>query len=86
LALLISIYMVLMPAQWVKQTMQLTKMSWDYKLFLVALGFAYLLIAWIFEKHVSLRLAKLAGRWKEAATGQSKTRKAYKVVEDDMRA
>lgn len=83
---LVSMYMLLSPAHWVRHTMQLTKMSWDYKLFLFMLGFAYLMSAWIFERHLSQHLAKQLGKWKEKITGKSKQRKAYKVIEDQMKA
>lgn len=82
---MVSTYMLLGPAHWVRHTMQLTKMSWDYKLFLLVLGFAYLAIAWFFERHLARQLSKLFGRWKEMATGRTKQRKAYKIIDDDMR-
>lgn len=78
--------MLLSPAHWVRHTMQLTKMSWDYKLFLLSLGVVYLVIAWVFERHLSRHLSKLMGRWKEMATGRTKQRKAYKIIDDEMRA
>ncbi|KAK0392169.1 hypothetical protein NLU13_1667 [Sarocladium strictum] len=84
--LFVSIYMLLSPSRWIRHTMQLTNMSWDYKLFLLGLGVAYLVTAWIFERHLSRQLAKLVGRWKERATGETKKRKAYKIIEDQMRA
>ena len=86
LTLLISSYMLLNPVHWVRHTMQLTKMNWDYKLFLIVLGLFYLAIAWVFERHISQHLAKLLGHWKEKATGRTKQRKAYKVIDDEMRA
>ncbi|KAH8174244.1 p5-type ATPase cation transporter domain-containing protein [Sarocladium implicatum] len=86
LTLLISTYMLLNTTHWVRHTMQLTKMSWDYKLFLMVLSIFYLVVTWVFERHVSKQLAKWLGLWKERATGRTKQRKAYKVIDDEMRA
>ena len=65
--------------------MDLTKMSWDYELFLIGLGIAYLALAWTFEKYAAMRLAKLVGRLRVALTGQTKRRKEYKIIQEEMR-
>ena len=86
IALLIALYMVLGPAPWLKQMMQLTAMHLDYKMFLILLAAAFLLIAWMYETHVASRLAKLLGQAKERVSGKAKKRKAYKVILENMRA
>lgn len=80
----ITIFMTLDPVHWVKKTMQLTKTSWDFKLFLVTLGFVYLGIAWTGEHHVFQRLARVIGKLKQAMTGRRKQRKQYKVIREEM--
>lgn len=79
-----TIFMTLDPVHWVKKTMQLTKTSWDFKLFLVTLGFVYLGIAWTGEHHVFQRLARVIGKLKQAMTGRRKQRKQYKVIREEM--
>lgn len=83
-ALAITVYMVMGPAHWVKKVMQLTKMSWDFKLFLITLGLVYLGLAWTSEYHVFQRLAAVVGKVKSAVTGSKKKRKQYKVIREEM--
>ncbi|KAF5026028.1 hypothetical protein F66182_1883 [Fusarium sp. NRRL 66182] len=84
-ALLITVYMVLMPARWVTNLMQLTEMSWDYELFLIALGLAYFVVAWAFEHFLALKLAKFIGSAKQRVTGRTKKHKEYKVIAEASR-
>lgn len=85
LVLLVSVYMVLGPAHWLKKLMQVSKMSLNFEIFLLVLGIVYLVIGWIFERHVSQRLARALGRVKEGMTRATKKRKEYKVIEERMR-
>lgn len=86
IAWLVTAYMVLWPAHWVEKLMQLTKISWDFKLTLVTLGFAYLAIAWVGEHYVFNRVAWVIGRAKQVTTGKSKkTKKQYKAIKERMR-
>jgi cation-transporting ATPase 13A3/4/5 len=85
IALLITVYMILTPAQWVIDLMQLTDMSWDYELFLIGLGAAYFIVAWAFEHFLALRLARLIGSVKQSVTGKAKKRKEYKVIAEGSR-
>lgn len=82
--LLITLYLVLGPASWLDRGMQLTKISWDFKLFLITLGLIYLGVAWTGEHHVFQRLARVIGKLRQAATGRRKTRKQYKVIREEM--
>lgn len=84
ITLVVTLYMVLGPAHWLKKGMQLTKISWDFKLFLVTLGLIYLGVAWVGEYHVFQRLARVLGKLKQAATGRRKKRKQYKVIREEM--
>lgn len=65
--------------------MQLTRTSWDYELFLIALGVAYLVVAVGYERHFAQRFAKLIGVAKQRVTGKSKDRKKYKVIQEEAR-
>lgn len=80
LTTLATVYMVLTPSKWLTSLMELTTMSWDYEVFLIGLGIAYLVVAWGYEKYLSLRLARLIGHAKQQITGASKKRKEYKVI------
>ncbi len=85
IALLITVYMILVPAQWVINLMELTKMSWDYELFLIGLGVAYFVVAWAFEHFLALQLARYIGVVKERITGKTKKRKEYKIIREAAR-
>jgi cation-transporting P-type ATPase 13A2 len=82
--LAISVYMTTTPSRWVRKLMQLTHMSSSFKTTILALGLAYLIVAWVSENYVFQRLARLAGRAKLAATGRAKIRKEYKLIAERM--
>lgn len=84
-ALLVSMYMLLAPARWVSKLMELTKTSWSFEVLIMVLGVVYLLLGWVFEKHVAGRIVAFIGRWKPRVTGTPKQRKAYKVILESMR-
>ncbi|KJZ75510.1 hypothetical protein HIM_04973 [Hirsutella minnesotensis 3608] len=83
-ALAITLYMILFPAHWVEKLMDLTYMSMAYRYFLIGLGLAYFLLAWVFEMHLAMPLAKRLGRVMEAMTGRAKQRKEYKCIREDI--
>ncbi|KAI9841929.1 MAG: hypothetical protein M1837_000315 [Sclerophora amabilis] len=84
--LLLSTYMLFDPAAWLQQFMQLTDMSMNFKLFLVALIVGGFACSWIAEKHMLPRLAKLIGRARQRLRPtHRKKRKLYKVLMDEMR-
>lgn len=85
LVLLITLYMLLSPTKWVRHTMQLSKMTWDYEIFLLGLGLVYFVLSWIYEKHIAVRLGKVLGILRERLTGHPKQRKEYKLILDSMR-
>ncbi|PSS02441.1 hypothetical protein BD289DRAFT_359689 [Coniella lustricola] len=82
--LMITLYLVLSPTRWLKKGMQLTKISWDFKLFLIMLGLVYLGAAWTSEHYVFDRLARVIGKLRQATTGRRKKRKQYKLIKDEM--
>ncbi|KAK2065762.1 ATPase [Colletotrichum caudatum] len=82
--LMITLYMILVPAHSVRHLMQLTKTSWDFKIFMILLGGAYLATAWTSEKYVFQKLAWAVGYFKERVLKRPKQRKAYKVILENM--
>ena len=84
-ALLFSSYMLFDPSESVVNSMQLTKMSWDFRSFILVLGIGYIALAWTSENYFLQRLAKYLGKLKTAVTRKPKQRKAYKTVLEDMR-
>lgn len=85
-ALLVSSYLLFDPSAGVAKFMQLTKMDWDFKSFILILGIGYIALAWISENYVFPRLAKYLGALKIFVTGKPKKRKEYKVILEGMRA
>jgi cation-transporting ATPase 13A3/4/5 len=85
LGLAVTTYMTFAPAHAVRKFMQLSKMSWDYEIFLLGLGISYLVVSWAYEKHGAPRLARALRHVKERLTGREKKRKEYKVILEVMK-
>jgi len=83
--LLFSSYMLFDPSDWLAKFMQLTKMSWGFRTFILVLGIGYIALAWISEHYLFPGLAKYLGALKIRVTGKPKERKAYKIVLEQMR-
>lgn len=83
--LLITVHMVLGPLKAVKKLMELTKTRWDFQLFMIFLGVAYLLIAWLSEGMLFPWLVRVFGTIKQRVTGREKKRKEYKVIQESSR-
>ncbi|KAI0408156.1 hypothetical protein F4802DRAFT_605184 [Xylaria palmicola] len=84
LALAIVIYMVFTPAHWLRKLMQLTHISVSFKILLLILGVAFLVLAWIGENYVFQPLARALGNAKYALTRTAKQRKEYKIIYERM--
>ena len=84
--LLFSSYMLLDPSKWLAEFMQLTYMSWDFKLFILILGAGYIVSAWVAENYILPRLGKYIGVLQILVTGTPKRRKTYKLVLEQMHA
>ncbi|CCF46613.1 membrane protein [Colletotrichum higginsianum] len=82
--LLITLYMILGPARSVRHLMQLTRTSWDFKIFMIILGGVYLAAAWTSEKYIFQKLARVAGHFKERVLKKPKQRKEYKIILENM--
>lgn len=66
--------------------MQLTRMSTEYKIFLVFLALCSLTISWISEKRLFPYLARVVGRGLlRLRPNRQKKRRQYKVVQEEMR-
>ena len=78
--------MLLDPAQWLSDFMDLTDMSLDYELFLLilaAIGFA---VAYGAERYIFPVMAKSVGRLSRAVQpSHPKKRKRYKEILDEMK-
>jgi cation-transporting ATPase 13A3/4/5 len=83
-SLLLTLYMILRPAHWLKDTMELTHMDLDYRIFLIGLGLFYLGAAWVFQKYISAPMAKALGRLVLAVTGGRRQRKEYKNIREGI--
>jgi cation-transporting ATPase 13A2 len=83
-ALFVSSYLLLDPAHWLYDFMELTYMSFDFKVFILvvsALGFS---VSYLSELFVFPQLAGLIGRVR-VKMGRKKKRKEYKVVAEGMK-
>ncbi|OAA45189.1 ATPase type 13A2 [Beauveria brongniartii RCEF 3172] len=85
LTLTITLFMIAGSSIWLNKLMELTKMPWEYRLFLVSLGLLYLGVAWVFERHAAIPLSRFFGKIKIAATGHRKQGKQYKQIRDGLR-
>lgn len=86
-ALILSLYMLLDPAQWLANFMDLTEMSLNYELFLLVLAFIGFGIAYAAERHLFPVLAKQVGRLKRVLRpSHQKKRKQYKEILEAMKA
>lgn len=74
------------PGTWLSNLMQLTEMSFDFKVFLLVLALGGLACAWIAESRVFLWLARLLGMLHDKLwPHRCKKRKQYKRVLEEMR-
>lgn len=77
--------MVLGPFPPVKKLMQLTNTRWDFQLFMIFLGVAYLFTAWVSETVVFPWLARMFGAAQQLVTKRQKKRKEYKLIQEGIR-
>ncbi|RVX69518.1 hypothetical protein B0A52_06582 [Exophiala mesophila] len=84
-ALIVSLYMLLDPADWLSSFMDLTKMALDFELFLLALAAAGFAAAYLAERYVFPMMAKYVGRLKlYLRPSHPKKRKQYKLIAEDI--
>jgi len=84
-ALAFSLYMLLDPAGWLEDFMDLTPMGLDYKWFLLAMAVVGFVIAYLAERYLFPVLAKWIGKTKQRLRpAHPKKRKQYKEIVEDM--
>jgi hypothetical protein len=84
--LLISLYMMLDPADWLSSFMDLTEMSLDFELFLLLLAGVGFAVAYVAERRIFPLMAKGIGEAKrKLQTSSQKKRKRYKEILEEMK-
>ncbi|OCL09650.1 hypothetical protein AOQ84DRAFT_353930 [Glonium stellatum] len=84
--LLIATYMLLDPAKWLYELMELTYMSMDFKFFILVLAAGGFVCSYGSEKYLLPRLARLIGKIEVWVNPKwKKKRKIYKVIQEDLR-
>ncbi|KAF1813110.1 hypothetical protein P152DRAFT_305734 [Eremomyces bilateralis CBS 781.70] len=85
LVLLVSAYILFIPAHWVVKYMKFTYMSWGFKLFLLVLGIGGFMVAYGSENWAFPLLARWIGKMKgELMPTKQKKRKDYKVIQSSI--
>lgn len=85
-ALLFSSYMLFDPAEAFANFMQITRMSVDFKAFILVLALGGFAIAWIAERRAFFWLARSIGKTHDTLwPHRRKVRKRYKVLSEKMR-
>jgi cation-transporting ATPase 13A2 len=79
-AVFTSTYLLLNPADWLYELMELTPMSGSFKLFLLCLAAAGFVVGYLGEKWTFPRIARLIGYWKKTIVRKEKKRKQYKLI------
>ena len=85
-ALFISLYMLLDPAKWLMRFMDLTEMSTDFDVLLLALAVAGFAVAYLAERYFFASLAKFIGKVKlKLRPAHPKKRKQYKLIAEEIK-
>ena len=85
MTLAISSYILFDPADWLFDLMELTEMSVDFRLFILALAAGSFSASYIAEKQLFQPLAAAIGKLRVKLGGEKKKRKEYKVILEGMR-
>ncbi|KAL8914093.1 MAG: hypothetical protein Q9171_001209 [Xanthocarpia ochracea] len=84
-ALLLCSYMLFDPAAWLTSSMQLTYMTAQFKVFILALAIGGFACAWVAERRVFLLVASVIGKTHDLLwPHRRKKRKLYKTLLDSM--
>ena len=77
--------MLLDPAAWLVDFMELTEMSLDFELFILLLATGGFFVAYVAERRMFPELARLVGRLKKSLLpSRQKRRKKYKEILEEM--
>jgi cation-transporting ATPase 13A3/4/5 len=85
LTLAISSYILFDPADWLFDLMELTWMSVDFRLFILALAASSFSISYFAEKQLFQPMAAAIGKLRVKLGGEKKKRKEYKIILEGMR-
>lgn len=78
--------MLLDPAEWIYDLMELTDMSNNFKVFLIVLGAGGFACSYAAERYLFPQLARFIGRAKQRLRPKHpKKRKEYKLILESMR-
>ena len=84
--LLVATYMLLDPAKWLYELMELTYMSMNFKIFILVLAAGGFVCSHGSEKYLLPRLARLVGKIEVRINPKwRKKKKIYKVIQEDLR-
>ncbi|OAX83464.1 hypothetical protein ACJ72_02182 [Emergomyces africanus] len=82
---LFSTYMLFEPARWIFNFMQLTEMSTWFKIWIMGLALVGFAVAWLGERHIFPRLARLVGVIHcRLCPDQAKQRRRYKILHEEL--
>jgi cation-transporting ATPase 13A2 len=85
-ALFLSTYLLLDPAAWLFKAMELTYMSWDFKLTILIAALAGFSVMYVSEMWFFPRLARWIGETKVKLRPKSrKKRKEYKIIQESLK-
>lgn len=80
--LFLTIYLLISPSKKLSQFMELTRVSWDFKIFILSLGLGYFISAWLSENLLWNRI----GKYFSKRNKKSGKRKLYKTIQYLARA
>jgi cation-transporting ATPase 13A2 len=83
IALIVNTYMVLGPAHWLLELMEITPISRGFSLFILGLGFVYVSISLFCEAKLFKEIVRYLGHIHRHIFGE-KERKAYKLISEQM--
>lgn len=86
LVTIFTTYVTLYPSAWIASVLQLTYLTWSFKVVILGLAALDIFLSWIGETFVFVQIVKaFAGMKKRALGGNGKKRKLFKTVLEDMR-
>lgn len=85
LDLLVAMYMLFRPSEWVRSVMELTWMSDGYRGWALALAFGMFTLSWLAETTIFPRIARVIGHARtRLRPNYQKKRRQYKILLEEM--